>query len=140
VSAEHEVTVGIAIPVVCAIIVHQDKILCARRPTGSSQAGLWEFPGGKVNDGELPEDALIREIREELAVTISINSPLTPVIHRYPTKQIKLIPFICSIDSGTVIALEHSDIKWCAIPEAECLEWAPADVPVLNEYKLTMGF
>jgi 8-oxo-dGTP diphosphatase len=123
-----------AVPVVCAIIEHRGRFLAAKRAQGQSNALLWEFPGGKVKDGEAVEDALRRELLEELGVIIKVVSPLTHVFHTYPWISIDLIPFICSIASGSPGPHEHAEIRWVDKEEALKLDWAPADMPVLDEY------
>jgi 8-oxo-dGTP diphosphatase len=122
------------IQVVCAIIEKGGKFLAARKATGLANEGLWEFPGGKINKGESPEQALIREIKEEIDIEIKIQKCLSPVIYRYPEKSIQLIPFICTFTEGSPKALEHEQIVFVNDAEALKLDWAPADIPVLKEY------
>lgn len=122
------------IPVVCAIIEKDNRILAAQRGEMQTNAGLWEFPGGKVDPGETPEQALKREITEELTVDIMIHRQLIPVSYRYPWISIKLIPFVCSINNGIVAATEHKSVVFVNKKESEDLVWAPADVIVLNQY------
>jgi 8-oxo-dGTP diphosphatase len=122
------------IPVVCAIIEKESMFLAARRKQGESCAGFWEFPGGKVREGESPESALTREIMEELAISIDIKSSLKPCSHCYPGKTILLIPFICSNSKGTIKLSDHDAFLWIDPKSAKNLEWAPADVAVLEQY------
>jgi 8-oxo-dGTP diphosphatase len=122
------------IKVSCAIIELNGKILAARRGAAQSQAGLWEFPGGKLNDGETASQALIREIKEELGIEILTKTPLSSIIHDYPTITIELIPFISHIISGEPSPREHSEIMWIKPRDALKLEWAAADIPVVEEY------
>lgn len=122
------------IPVVCAIIERENKILAAQRGETQTNAGLWEFPGGKVNAGETPELALKREIHEELAIKITIHKKLNPVLYQYPWISIELIPFVCSIKEGEPDALEHVQIRFFTKKTCLDLNWAPADVNVLKEY------
>ncbi|HON11449.1 MAG TPA: (deoxy)nucleoside triphosphate pyrophosphohydrolase [Chitinispirillaceae bacterium] len=122
------------VPVVCAIIVQDNRFLAAQRNQNQSNAELWEFPGGKVKDGEKPEDALRREIREELGATIDIKKQLSPVVYDYPWISIELIPFICSIKTGIILPIEHSQVRFITASESRNLDWAPADIPVLREY------
>ncbi|MDR0306296.1 MAG: (deoxy)nucleoside triphosphate pyrophosphohydrolase [Chitinispirillales bacterium] len=120
--------------VVCAVIECGSKILAARRGPSQSHAGLWEFPGGKLNGGESALQALIREIREELGVEIVPQTALTPVIYEYPSITIELIPFISQIISGEPFPHEHSEIIWIEPRDALNLEWVSADIPVFKEY------
>jgi 8-oxo-dGTP diphosphatase len=122
------------IPVVCAIIEQSGLILACRRGPRQSNAGLWEFPGGKIRQGESPKTALIREIREELGVSVEPRQQLTPVIHTYPWIVIRLIPFECGLKKGDPYPHEHSEIRWVDRNTAMALEWAPADRPILEEY------
>jgi 8-oxo-dGTP diphosphatase len=123
-----------AVPVVCGIIEHRKRFLAALRGYGQSNSGLWEFPGGKIRPGESAEEALIRELREELCIEISFVSRLSPQIHVYPSKTIKLIPFICMLVQGHPQLREHTEIRWLESKEAQSLAWSPADIPVLQEY------
>lgn len=123
--------------VVCAVIVNTDgKFLACQRGASTSLPGKWEFPGGKIEPGESAEEALKREILEELEVNISILTPLEIVKHRYPEFEITLIPFLCKIiNSGTPKPLEHSQIQWINLVEANDLDWAEADLPIIQQYK-----
>lgn len=123
-----------AIPVTCAIIIHQEKVLVAKRSKSMNLAGYWEFPGGKIEEGEQPEGCLIREIKEELGIEIKIQSPLTPSKFDYSQgKIIELIPFICTWQSGEINLLEHEIIEWLEVGELPKLKWAPADIPIMME-------
>lgn len=95
----------------------------------------WEFPGGKVDDGESLEGCLVRELMEELGIVVTINRPLSPVTHNYPAFIITLHPFICKINSGNLILNEHAAIKWQLPSELQQLDWAEADIPIVTEYK-----
>ena len=129
----------IPIKVSCAVIELGGKILAARRGAAQSQAGLWEFPGGKLNDGETASQALVREIKEELGFEIVPQTPLSPVIYSYPAITIELIPFVSHIISGEPVPREHSEIMWIEPRNALNLEWAAADVPVVEEYLRTLS-
>lgn len=122
------------IKVCCAIIEDNGKILCAKRSSQMVLPNKWEFPGGKVND-ETYEDCLIREIREELGVEINILEQLPSNEHRYSkTKEIQLIPFRCSLKTSSFLLLEHSRIEWLDIQNLKSLDWAEADIPIVNYY------
>ncbi len=123
-----------AIPVTCAIIIHQNKILVAKRSITMSQSGYWEFPGGKVENHESKEDCLRREIKEELGLEILIKSKLTPSTFEYSSEKIvELFPFICDWLSGDIQVLEHEKVMWIGIEEVDNLHWAPADLPICRE-------
>jgi len=121
--------------VTCAIIEKDSKVLCAQRSELMHLPLKWEFPGGKVEDNEDPEECLKREIREELGVEISIIERLISNIHTYPDqKRFELIPFRCSLVGGKLVAKEHKLVKWLNIYELRELDWAEADIPVLHQY------
>jgi 8-oxo-dGTP diphosphatase len=110
------------------------RILACQRPPGKHLAGKWEFPGGKVEPGETPEAALIRELQEELGVTVEITGPpLTPVVWDYGREPIRLIPYTCRISSGELAPTEHTAICWLEISSSSTLDWADADLPILAE-------
>lgn len=119
------------INVVCAVIRDEEgKLLVCRRPAGKALAGKWEFPGGKIEPDEDPELALRREIREELACEIGVGLALSEVEHHYPGFSIRLLPFMCCVESGEPAAVEHSEIRWITLADCASLDWASADVPV----------
>ena len=122
------------IPVVCAIIEQDDLVLCALRSEHMSLPGKWEFPGGKLEVNELPEDALIREIKEELNIEIRIVEALPISEHAYvPEKIIQLIPYRCAIvGNKRPSATEHSELRWVKKDELLLLDWAEADVPIVK--------
>lgn len=93
----------------------------------------WEFPGGKIEQGEDAEACLVREIREELNMEIRVVSPLQPVEHQYPKKKIRLIPFICEKMGGEISLAEHVDFRWLPVDQLGELDWAEADIPIVKE-------
>lgn len=126
--------------VVCAILVREDgAVLVCQRALNSHLGGLWEFPGGKVEPGETPEAALIREMWEELALEVRCERALSPVDWDYGRGAMRLLPYVCRITAGEPQALEHAALRWCCCEEVSTLEWAPADVPVWREYLLERG-
>jgi 8-oxo-dGTP diphosphatase len=125
--------------VAVALIDVDGRVLIAQRPEGKQLAGLWEFPGGKVEPGETPEAALIREMREELALEVRCGRALSPVEWDYGRGTMRLMPYLCRIAAGEPQALEHAALRWCSCEEFSALEWAPADVPVWREYLLERG-
>jgi 8-oxo-dGTP diphosphatase len=123
------------IDVTCAIIISNNKILCVQRSAIMSMPSKWEFPGGKLEEGESEEECLLREIREELGLVVQITSRLRENIHEYHENlRIRLIPFICKITSGELSLKEHSQSKWLEKPDLLVLDWAEADLPVVIEY------
>ena len=122
------------IPVACLVMQDNDGfILATQRSPAKSMGLLWEFPGGKVEDGEEPEDALRREIIEELSLDLGELTLLPKVQHDYDFGTIHLIPFLFHCDERPDFKLnEHNASKWIELEEWESLNWAPADVPVIN--------
>lgn len=122
------------IEVVCAVIMDPQKgILACRRPSGRHLAGRWEFPGGKVEAKESPVLALIREIREELEVEISVLGELDPVEWQYSEFSIRLRPYRCRIESGELQAHDHEELRWCMPEQLRDLDWADADRPIVEQ-------
>src|SRR5271169_821644 len=119
------------INVVCAIMENNGKILAAKRSDAQSHGGFWEFPGGKIDPGEDAEEAIVREIREELGTEISVRRRLPPSTFEYPDKTVILIPFVCTMVSGTPTPLEHAQIRWVDKCDAEGLAWLPPDAEIL---------
>lgn len=122
------------IDVTCAIIIQADQVLAAKRNHHMERSGFWEFPGGKIEHGENSQTCLHREINEELQIHIQIIQPLTPIIHHYKDKSIRLIPFLSMITEGDPIAQEHETIQWFQKDELLQLNWSPADIPIVKEF------
>lgn len=122
------------IEVVAAIIVHEGKILATQRGYGDFKDG-WEFPGGKVDAGETPEQAIVREIQEELRVTITPEKLITTVEYDYPNFHLTMHCFVSHIASGTIELVEHEAMKWLAKDELDSVAWLPADVEVVEALK-----
>lgn len=123
--------------VVAAIIEKNEKILIAQRLKGEF-AGLWEFPGGKIEEGETPEQALIREIEEEFDTEINIEKHLTTVEHQYDSFYLIMDCFICTIKSGDLILHDHMAYR-IIDPKENNIDWVPADVKAINSYKEYKG-
>ena len=116
---------------VVAAIIHQNKqIFATQRGYGDFKGG-WEFPGGKVEPGETPEAALVREIREELAVEISVGELLTTVEYDYPNFHLTMHCYLCQLIGGELRLLEHQAARWLGRGELYSVEWLPADVGVI---------
>ena len=124
------------IEVVAAIIIYEDKILCVQRNENkySYISKKYEFPGGKIEDGETKIEALKREIAEELKMDISIKNDFLTVKHQYPDFKLIMHSFICYVKQNKVTLTEHIDFKWLSKNELENLDWAAADIPIV--YKL----
>ena len=121
--------------VVAALIWEGDRFLACQRPAHKARGLLWEFVGGKVEPGESLEDALIRECREELDITVAPRDVFMEVIHEYPDLTVRLTLFNATIAEGTPKALEHHDIRWITLREIDGLEFCPADEEILKKLK-----
>lgn len=127
------------IEVVASIIIKNDKILATKRGYGEF-VNMWEFPGGKIEYGEAKEDALRREIKEELDVAISIHSFLATIEYDYPLFHLIMHCYICSIASGELTLIEHKDAKWLSIDQLDTVAWLPADIEVLDKIRRLILF
>ena len=120
------------IHVVGAVIIQDGLVLCAQRGEGGSLAGLWEFPGGKIESGESPAAALKREIAEELDCAIEVGDLITTTTHMYEFGTVNLTTFYCRLISGTPTTSEHAAIRWLRPADLTTIEWAPADIPAIH--------
>lgn len=112
---------------VVAAVIHQDhRILATQRGYGEFKDG-WEFPGGKIEEGETPEVALIRELKEELTITVKPEKLLTVVEYDYPNFHLSMHCFLSSIEQGEINLLEHEAMKWLSHNEPDSVAWLPAD-------------
>lgn len=122
------------INVTCAIININNKTLVVQRSEHMKLPLKWEFPGGKVEVGESEEACIKREIKEELNIEIELISRLTPSIFDYPNLSVQLIPFLAEYIEGEIILSEHKQYQLLTKDKLQELDWAEADVPILNEY------
>lgn len=122
------------IKVVAAIITDGGKVFATQRGYGEWK-DWWEFPGGKIEDGETPEQALHREIREELATEIAVARLLTTVEYDYPKFHLTMHCYMCKVTSGGLTLLEHEAAKWLCKEELDTVRWLPADKPVIEMLK-----
>ena len=119
--------------VVAALIWQGEKFMICQRPAHKARALIWEFVGGKVESGETKEQALIRECREELAVTLAVGDVFMDVVHEYPDITVHLTLFNATIAEGEPQKLEHNDIQWIVPSEIPNIEFCPADEEILKK-------
>lgn len=122
------------IRVVAAIIIHNDRIFATERGYGELKGG-WEFPGGKIELGETSQQALMREIKEELDINIRVGELLDTVEYDYPSFHLSMDCFICKIESGQLVLREHSAAKWLTKDTLDIVDWLPADKGVVQKLK-----
>ena len=121
--------------VVAALIWEEDRFLACQRPAHKARALLWEFVGGKVEPNETKEEALVRECKEELDVTVQVEDVFMEVTHEYPDLTVHLTLFNARIAEGVPQKLEHHDIRWMTVEEIDDFPFCPADVEILARLK-----
>lgn len=117
--------------VVAAIIQRDGKVLATQRGYGDYKDG-WEFPGGKIEPGETPEEALVREIREELDMVVAVERHVVDVSYDYPQFHLEMGCYLCSVATGTLHLLEHEAARWLGHEDIGSVDWLPADVLVVK--------
>lgn len=122
------------IEVVAAVIKHDNKIFTTRRGYGEFE-NMWEFPGGKIEAVETREDALIREIKEELELDIKVSTYITTVEYDYSNFHLTMHCFICEVCGGELQLNAHNAVKWVSLEELDNLQWVPADILVVEKLK-----
>lgn len=121
--------------VVAALIWEGDKFMACQRPAHKARGLLWEFVGGKVEPGETREEALVRECREELDVTVAVGDVFMEVVHAYPDLTVDLTLFNARVAEGTPRAIEHNDIRYITVEEIDRYDFCPADREILEKLK-----
>ena len=126
-------SVNLVLVAACALIDPDGRVLLAQRPEGKAMAGLWEFPGGKVEAGERPEESLIRELKEELGIVVNEEclAPLTFASHRYPEFQLLMPLYVCRRWEGIAAAREGQKLKWVRSNDLRNYSMPPADEPLI---------
>jgi 8-oxo-dGTP diphosphatase len=122
------------IEVVAAIIKQNDKIFATQRGYGDFK-GFWEFPGGKIEAGERPQEALIREIKEELNIDILVGDLVNTVEYDYPGFHLTMHCFICTFQSGELVLNEHEAARWLTKDTLNSVDWLPADITLIDKLK-----
>ena len=126
------------INVVAALIRDGKRVFATARGYGNYK-GWWEFPGGKVEPGESPEEALVREIREELDSEISVDEYISTIEHDYPEFHLSMRCYWCSLISGDLVLKEAEDAKWLDVETIDSVKWLPADITLIDEIKKRMA-
>lgn len=122
------------VKVVAAIIIHDNLIFATQRGYGEFKDG-WEFPGGKIETGETPQKALVREIKEELDTEIEVGDYLETVEYDYPNFHLSMDCFFCTIKSGEIVLKEHESAKWLNVKNLYSVDWLPADKGLIEQIK-----
>lgn len=122
------------VKVAAAIIIHGDKIFATQRGYGEFKDS-WEFPGGKIEEGETPQQALVREIREELDTEIEVGDLFDTVEYDYPTFHLSMDCFLCAVKSGNLVLKEHEAARWLTKDNLDSVEWLPADKGLIEKLK-----
>ncbi len=123
------------VEVVAAIIYFENEILCVQRPENklSYISKKFEFPGGKIENGETKEEALKRELIEELNIPINIKSLFLTIVHEYPDFELTMHSFICEVETKQITLNEHISFEWLTLSELNKLDWAAADIPIVDK-------
>ena len=130
-------TIKVVAAVICDALDKKQKIFATARGYGDFK-GLWEFPGGKVEPGETPQQALVREIREELATKIRVGNLITTIEYDYPAFHLSLDCFWCEVEEGELKLLEAEDARWLTKDKLYSVKWLPADVTLITEIEKHM--
>jgi 8-oxo-dGTP diphosphatase len=126
--------------VTCALIIQKDEMLITQRSEKMPHPLKWEFPGGKLKNGEAPEDGILREIREELGIEISVEETLPSIKHHDPNHTVRLLPFVCRIRKGKLTLKEHKSYRWVRFAELDKIDWLEADVGVVHQWNRSLGY
>ena len=126
------------VKVVAAVIRCEDKIFATARGYGDFK-GQWEFPGGKIEPGENPQQALVREIKEELDTEIAVGELITTIEYDYPTFHLSMACFWCSVVSGELVLKEAQEARWLSVDQLNSVKWTPADIEIVDIIKIMLA-
>ncbi len=127
------------IHVVGAVITRDGLVLCAQRGDDGNLPGLWEFPGGKIEQGESKHAALTREVSEELGCTVDVGREVTTTTHLYDFGEVVLTTFYCRLLAGAPTLTEHVSLRWLRPDELDTISWAPADIPAIAQIQADLS-
>jgi len=119
--------------VVAAILIQDNKVLIAQRANNDPLAGLWEFPGGKIEDRESPEESLIREMKEEFCITVEVREFFESSVFAYEDRTIRLLAYMCRWIGGEILSTVHNDYLWVAVDDLDEYTFAPADISLVEK-------
>lgn len=131
-------TIRVAAAVIKAVNKDNEPIIFASQRGYGDFKGGWEFPGGKIEEGETPQQALVREIKEELETEITVGGLINTIEYDYPTFHLSMDCFWCSIVSGDLVLKEHEAARWLKKDELDSVEWLPADITLVDEIRKRM--
>ena len=131
-------TIKVVAAVICSSIAKKERVLATARGYGDFK-GMWEFPGGKIEVGETPQQALVREIKEELDVEITVGELLDTIEYDYPDFHLSMDCFWCEISVGTLVAKEAQEIRWLSAHELNNVPWLPADLEIIPKIRSSMN-
>ena len=126
------------VKVVAAVIRCEDKIFATARGYGDFK-GQWEFPGGKIEPGENPQQALVREIKEELDTEIAVGELITTIEYDYPAFHLSMACFWCSVVSGELVLKEAQEARWLSVDQLNSVKWTPADIEIVDMIKIMLA-
>jgi len=125
--------------VTAAILIQDDKVFIGQRKSGKQMANLWEFPGGKLEDGETQQECLIREMREEFGVEVAVRDYFGESVYHYEHGSIKLVAYLVDWTGGEMSLSDHKDCRWVSFNDLEDYDFVPADMPFVQKLRKTRG-
>jgi 8-oxo-dGTP diphosphatase len=123
--------------VTAAILIRDHKVFIGQRKAGKQFAHLWEFPGGKLEDGETLQECLVREMKEEFGVEVAVRELFEESVYHYPHGSIRLLGYLVDWTGGEMSPIDHEDCKWVSFDDLEHYEFVPADIPFVQKLRMT---
>jgi 8-oxo-dGTP diphosphatase len=125
--------------VTAAILIRDEKVFIGQRKSGKQMANLWEFPGGKLEEGETPQECLVREMREEFGIEVATREYFGESLYHYEHGAIRLLAYLVDWTGGEMKSIDHQDCRWVAFNDLEGYEFVPADLPFVQKLRKTGG-